>query len=104
MRSGNSSPMGSRLAAAGLRRPGLLVKALALSGCVMPILSGCLMPSRGTPVLVDQRAGDFWSGRGQLIEVSEDRSRCRVAVRDESLIVVKLWIDCAWIHPRHERS
>ncbi len=78
--------------------------ALALSGCLMPILSGCLMPGRGTPVFVDMRAGDFWSGRGQLIEVSEDRSRCRVAVRDESLIVVKLWIDCAWIHPRHERS
>ncbi len=95
MRSGNSSPRGSTLAVAGLRRPGLLVLALL-------VLSGCLMPSRGTPVFVDQRAGEFWSGRGQLTEVSEDRSRCQVAVRDRSLIVVKLWIDCAWIHPRHE--
>ena len=97
MRSGNSSPRGSTLAAAGLRRPGLRVLALL-------VLSGCLMPSPSTPVFVDQRAGDFWSGRGQLIEVSEDRSRCRVAIRDRSLIVVKLWIDCAWVHPRHERS
>ncbi len=75
--------------------------ALALSGC---LILGCLMPTRGTPVFVDQRAGEFWSGRGKLTEVSEDRSRGRVAVRDRSLVVVRIWIDCAWIHPRHERD
>ncbi len=99
MRSGNSSPRDSKLAVAGLRRSKLLFFALlALSGC----LSGCLMPTRGTPVFVDARGGEFWSGRGKLTEVSEDQSRCRVAIRDRSLIVLNLWIDCTWVHPRHE--
>lgn len=63
-------------------------------------LSGCLMPSKGTPVFVDLRAGHFWSGRGVLIEVSEDQSRCRVAVRDRALFVQELWVDCTYIHAR----
>jgi len=40
--------------------------------------SGCLLPSQGTPVFVDLRAGDFWSGRGVLTAVSEDQSRWRL--------------------------
>jgi hypothetical protein len=63
-------------------------------------LSGCLMPNKGTPVFVDLRGGDFWSGQGMLMEVSEDQSRCFVAVRDRTLLVQELWVDCAWIHPR----
>ncbi len=97
MRSGSSLPRGSKLAAAGLRRSGLLLFALL-------VLSGCLMPTRGTPVFVDARGGDFWSGRGKLTEVSEDQSRCRVAIRDRSLVVLNLWIDCSWVHPRHENN
>jgi hypothetical protein len=79
------------------------VRALALALALSAFL-GCTMPRRGTPVFVDTRAGDFWSGRGKLLEVSDDRSRCRVAVRDRALQVRKLWVDCAWVHPRHERS
>lgn len=62
--------------------------------------TGCLMPSRGTPVLVDHRAGRFWSGEGRLLEISEDQRRCRVAVRDRALFVHKLWVDCTYVH-RH---
>jgi hypothetical protein len=63
-------------------------------------LGGCLMPTRGTLVFVDTWAGDFWSGKGLLVEVSEDRRRCRVAVRDRALIVRDLWVDCERVHPR----
>ena len=66
--------------------------------------AGCAMPNKGTPIFVDMRAGEFWSGRGKLLEVSDDQSRCRIAVRDRALLVQELWVDCAWIHPRHERS
>jgi hypothetical protein len=62
------------------------------------------MPSRGTPVLVERQAGSFWSGKGLLLEVSEDRRSCRVAVRDRSLFLVrKLWVDCAQVHARSTR-
>jgi hypothetical protein len=62
--------------------------------------SACVaMPSKGTPVLVDHRAGRFWSGRGMLLEVSPDQRSCRVAVRDRSLVFVrKLWTSCANVH------
>ena len=66
--------------------------------------AGCAMPSKGTPIFVDMRAGEFWSGRGKLLEVSEDQSRCRIAVRDRALLVQEYWVDCAWVHPRHERG
>ena len=82
-----------------LRRTALLLGlAAAATGCV-------LMPSRGTPVIVDQRAGRFWSGDGLLLEVSEDRKSCRVAVRDRSLVFVrKLWTDCAHVHSASTRK
>jgi hypothetical protein len=70
------------------------VLALALS------LLGCLMPDRGTPVFVDVRAGDFWSGKGLLTEVSPDQMQCRVSVRDSALIVRDLWVACERLHDR----
>jgi hypothetical protein len=62
--------------------------------------SGCLMPNGGTPVLVDSRAGDFWSGKGLLIEVSPDHKRCKVVIRDNALFVREMWLDCVTVHPR----
>ena len=63
-------------------------------------LTGCLMPSKGTPIFVDHRAGDFWSGEGLLLEVSEDRLECKVAARDRALFVHERWVRCASVHPR----
>jgi hypothetical protein len=64
--------------------------------------SGCLMPNAGTPVWVDARAGEFWSGKGRLLEVTEDRLRCRVTVRDRALFVHEMWVMCASVHTRRE--
>jgi hypothetical protein len=66
-------------------------------------LVGCLMPDRGTPVFVDVRAGDFWSGNGLLTEVSPDQRQCRVSVRDRALIVRDLWVACERVHERGAR-
>ena len=63
-------------------------------------LAGCTMPNGGTPVFVDFRAGSFWSGKGLLVEVTEDQRRCKVAVRDRALLVRELWVDCSSVHPR----
>jgi hypothetical protein len=67
------------------------------------LCAGCLMPNRGTPVYVDGWAGDFWSGKGMLLEVSPDQRRCKVAVRDRALVVRRLWVDCTSLHPRKRR-
>lgn len=75
-----------------MRRLALLLLAL--------LLSGCQMPARGTPVHVDLRAGNFWSGKGLLLEVNEADQRCRVAVRDRALVVRKKWVDCRHVHAR----
>ena len=82
-----------------MRRPraGLATVLLAL------LAGGCLMPNGGTPVFVDSRAGDFWSGKGLLIEVSPDRKQCRVAIRDRALFVHEMWIPCTSVHPRRGR-
>jgi hypothetical protein len=77
-------------------RPARLLAALGLALG----LQGCLMPTKGTPVFVDHRAGSFWSGKALLLEVSEDRLRCKVAVRDRALIVHERWVKCASVHPR----
>jgi len=74
--------------------------AAALLALVGLGVTGCLMPSKGTPVFVDHRAGDFWSGKGLLLEVSEDRLECRVAVRDRALFVHERWVKCISVHPR----
>ena len=78
-----------------IRLPRIATLLLALS------LTGCLMPSSGTPVFVDVRAGDFWSGDGLLTEVSDDQRRCRVSVRDRTLVVRDLWVDCQRVHSRN---
>ena len=88
---GMSEKIPSRLAAAA----GIVTAALLLA---------CTMPSKGTPVFVDVRAGDFWSGNGLLTEVSEDKRMCRVSVRDRALIVKDLWVDCQRIHRRNARN
>ena len=76
---------------------GLVLVLIALS------TMGCLMPANGTPVYVDSRAGNFWSGEGSLTTVSNDERRCEVAVRDRALIVQSFWVDCRWVHPRNAR-
>jgi hypothetical protein len=76
---------------------------LLLSAVLLTLFSGCLLPTKGTPVYVDLRGGSFWSGKGLLLEVSQDQSLCRVAVRDRALMVRKLWVDCAWVHPQSTR-
>jgi len=76
---------------------------LLLLAALLSLFSGCLLPRKGTPVFVDLRAGRFWSGYGLLLEVSEDQSLCKVAVRDRALLVQKLWVDCAWVHPQSSR-
>lgn len=71
-----------------------LLLALALAGCLMP---------KGTPVYVSKQAGDWWSGKGVLMEVSEDETRCHVAARDRALVVDKKWVDCRYVHERRLR-
>jgi hypothetical protein len=73
---------------------------LALLSVTLLAASGCILPSKGTPIYVDHRAGSFWSGKGKLIEVSEDQSECRVAVRDRALFVHTMWVECRSVHPR----
>jgi hypothetical protein len=77
-------------------RPAPLLAALGLGASLL----GCLMPSKGTPVFVDHRAGSFWSGKALLLEVSEDRLQCKVAIRDRALFVHERWVRCASVHPR----
>ena len=69
--------------------------ALALAAGAM----GCL-PTRGTPVFVDSGAGNFWSGKGVLVEVSPDQTQCRVVVRDGSFLRRDRWMSCNNVHPR----
>jgi hypothetical protein len=71
---------------------------LLLSSSALLLLASCQMPAKGTPVFVDMRAGRFWSGEGLLLEVNEDETRCRVAVRDRALVVQKMWVDCTYVH------
>jgi hypothetical protein len=79
----------------------LAMRARVVLGCLaFGLLSGCLLPNRGTPVHVDMRAGEFWSGRGRLLEVSEDQTRCRVAVRHRTGYVQERWVDCRFVHAR----
>jgi hypothetical protein len=80
---------------AWIRKPTLALLILALLAA-----GGCMLPSKGTRIYVDSRAGSFWSGKGKLLEVSEDKTRCHIAVRDRALIVHKLWVECRSVHPR----
>ena len=76
----------------------LLWRALVAAVCLLT-LSSCL-PNRGTPVFVDYGAGNFWSGKGVLVEVSPDETQCRVVVRDAALITRNRWVHCNHVHPR----
>ena len=78
------------------RKPAVLLLALL----ILVSAGGCLLPVQGTPVFVDMRAGRFWSGKGMLVEVSPDKQRCHIKVRDNALIVRNLWVDCTRVHPR----
>jgi hypothetical protein len=78
-------------------RTRLLARLTLLASLALP---GCLMPNRGTPVFVDARTGDYWSGKGLLLEVSPDRLQCRVAVRDRALFVRHRWVPCTSVHER----
>ena len=79
---------------------------LALAAAALLLGAGCvMMPSGGTPVLVDHRAGSFWSPEGKLLAVSEDQKRCRVSVRDRSLVFVRtFWTECAYVHSASTRG
>ncbi len=54
---------------------------------------GCFLP-KGQPVFVKKTALDSWSGHGVLLAVSEDQSRCQVALRSRALVVEKHWVAC----------
>ncbi len=77
-----------------------MAKRLALALLGTSLLLACQLPSGGTPVFIDMRAGNFWSGEAKLLEVSDDQQRCRVAVRSRSLVVREHWVECAHVHAR----
>src|SRR5262249_26622450 len=70
----------SSLACGSLRETCARCAKPALAAALLAVLAlaGCLLPNGGTPVLVDSRAGSFWSGKGLLLEVSPDQKRCKV--------------------------
>jgi hypothetical protein len=88
----------------GMSEKILLRLAVAGASVIAALLLACTMPSQGTPVFVDVRAGDFWSGKALLTEVSEDKQDCRVSVLDRALIVKDLWVDCQRVHRRNARN
>ena len=90
-------PAGRPADASGMPHARLAAR-IALLACLA--LSGCLMPNRGTPVFVDARTGDYWSGKGLLLTVSPDRTQCQVAVRDRALFVRERWVPCSSVHER----
>lgn len=69
----------------------LLAAALAGAACVMPA---------GEPVVLDRRGGNVFTGSAVLLEIAEDGTRCRVAVRNSALFVEKRWVDCRHVHSR----
>jgi len=76
--------------------PLLLALGLALSGAAV----GCVMPA-GQEVAVDRRGGgDVFTGNAVLLEVTPDRTRCRVAVRNNALFIERRWVDCRYVHSR----
>ena len=76
--------------------PLLLALLLVLAGAG----AGCVMPA-GQEVAVDRRgASDTFTGNGVLLEVSQDRTRCRVAVRNNALFVERRWVECRFVHAR----
>ena len=78
-------------------------RAVLPAGLLVPLLLACQLPRGGTPVFVDMRAGNFWSGNGKLLEVSDDRKHCRVSVRQRTMIVQEQCVDCAHVHTKSAR-
>jgi hypothetical protein len=83
----------------GMRAPRIAAVSIASFSML-----ACQLPTGGTPVFVDMRAGEFWNGKAKLLEVSDDERRCYVAVRDRSLVVRKRWVDCAHVHATSART
>jgi hypothetical protein len=80
-----------------MRRLPWIALALALAAAAA---SGCVMPN-GQDVVVDRRAGnDVHTGSAVLLEISDDQTSCRVAVRTNALFVEKRWVDCRYVHAR----
>ena len=69
----------------------LVLLALAAGGCVMPA---------GEQVMLDRRGGNVFTGNAVLLEIAENGTRCRVAVRNSALFVEKRWVDCRFVHSR----
>ena len=82
----------------GADATGMNARIAAVLVALALLVAGCLLPNRGTPVFVDRRAGDFWTGEGMLLEVSANQQRCRVAVRDRALYVRHMWVECRFVH------
>jgi hypothetical protein len=61
------------------------------------LATGCVMPA-GEQVVLDRRGGNVFSGNAVLLEIGEDGTRCRVAVRNSALFVEKRWVDCRYVH------
>jgi hypothetical protein len=76
------------------------LRALFLVTLLGTLSSGCVLPS-GVPIIVDRRAGDYWSGDGVLLEVSQDGTQCHVAVRNDALFVEKRWVACKFVHEKN---
>jgi hypothetical protein len=70
-----------------------------LAALLVAFGSGCVLPA-GRPIIVDRRAGDYWSGDGVLLEVSPDGTECKVAVRNDALFVEKRWVACKFVHEK----
>jgi hypothetical protein len=78
-------------------RGALLPLALALAAT---LAAGCVMPA-GQEVVVDRRGGnDVYTGSAVLLEISDEGTHCRVAVRNNALFVEKRWVDCRYVHAR----
>ena len=75
--------------------PLLIALALALAGAG----AGCVMPA-GQEVAVSRQSGAVFTGNGVLLEVTADRTKCRVAVRNNALFVERRWVDCRYVHSR----
>lgn len=78
-----------------LRRGVLLALLVGLGTAAL----GCVLPD-GPPVYVDGRHGKLWSGNGVLLEVDDEGTWCKVAVRNRALVVEKRWVDCRAVHRR----
>jgi hypothetical protein len=78
----------------------MLHRLLALAlGLASLAAAGCVMPA-GEEVVVDRRGGRVFTGNAVLLEISEEGTRCRVAVRNNAMFVEKRWVDCRYVHSR----